>query len=445
MTMPLLQGDVAIMSLQNDAGFEEGKHPRAENGQFGSGAGNSVAAAKHTAYSAGNASYDADLLDAADYDNYDAEVVHEDPDAGDVKYDVGYSDDHDAGKTHADFGNVHVFDQESDEFVPLADAGMSKVKQYKLKKRIAASLGDELNDRAKGLTEEARVESLTDEEREAEAAAEKAKKNDAEAQTRGRVNSMVDRLVAGGWRPRVNETGGWARPGELREFASPKTQKIVAERLAYHGVSLEPKKTAQDSIALDRASVRRIDQDGHLFVEKTPISKANVCPYAGKEIPDFEKLGLDAEKIYQLYRDPDELAKSAPTFAGKPLLIIHKPVSAGDHPREITVGSIGDDVTFEAPYLMAPLNIWDGEAIQLIQSEEQKELSCGYRYDPDMTPGSAEGERYDGVMRNISGNHLALVEEGRCGPTVVVADGSIFGTQWADIERALLGAFFGSS
>ena len=29
-----------------------------------------------------------------------------------------------------------------------------------------------------------------------------------------------------------------------------------------------------NAIAFDRASVRRIDQDGHLFVETTPISKA---------------------------------------------------------------------------------------------------------------------------------------------------------------------------
>ena len=46
----------------------------------------------------------------------------------------------------------------------------------------------------------------------------------------------------------------------------------------------------------------------------------------------------------------------------------------------------------------------------------------GYYYDPDMTPGEIQGLRYDGIMRNIRANHGALVEEGRAGPDVIVAD-----------------------
>jgi len=179
------------------------------------------------------------------------------------------------------------------------------------------------------------------------------------------------------------------------------------------------------AIAFDRDSVRRIDQDGHLFVEMTPISKANICPYWGHEIADAESMGLDPQKVYMLLRDPVELAKAAPTFAGKQLLMEHIPVSAEDSHREITIGAIGDDVVFEAPYLMAPLSIWDGEAIELIESGKQKELSSAYRYRADMTPGSYEGEPYDGVMRDIVGNHVALVTQGRAGPDVVVGDSAI--------------------
>jgi 8-oxo-dGTP pyrophosphatase MutT (NUDIX family) len=184
----------------------------------------------------------------------------------------------------------------------------------------------------------------------------------------------------------------------------------------------ERRTSAMDAIALDRSTVRRIDQDGHLFVEMTPISKANICPYYGREIPDYDKLGLDPEKTYRLYRDADELAKAAASFAGKPLMLCHIPVSADEHPREDVVGAVGDEVEFNAPYLMAPLSIWDGEAIALINSGEQKELSSAYRYRADMTPGTFQGESYDGVMRDISGNHVALVKEGRAGPDVVVGD-----------------------
>lgn len=182
---------------------------------------------------------------------------------------------------------------------------------------------------------------------------------------------------------------------------------------------------SESSIALDRASVRRVDEDGHLHVSLTPISKANICPYFGREIPGFARLGLDPDRVYKLLRDPKELEKAAETFAGKPLLMDHKPVSADDHPKQRTVGSIGNQVVWKSPYLMAPLSVWDGDAIRGIQNDTQRELSSAYRYDADMTPGTFEGEPYDGVMRNIRGNHVALVREGRAGPDVIVGDSAL--------------------
>jgi len=180
-------------------------------------------------------------------------------------------------------------------------------------------------------------------------------------------------------------------------------------------------------MAFDRQSARSIDADGRLHVSKTNISKANVCPYFGREIPNWQELGLDADKVYRLYRDPDELAKGASTFNNLPILNKHIPVTVDAPQKDNVVGSIGSDVVFDTPYLQASLCIWDAAAIAGVESEKQCELSCGYRYDPDMTPGTtSDGEAYDGVMRNIRGNHLALVEVGRAGPDVVVADSSPF-------------------
>ncbi len=178
---------------------------------------------------------------------------------------------------------------------------------------------------------------------------------------------------------------------------------------------------AGGTLAFDRASARTYDQDGHLHVARTPISKANVCPYYGREIPDWEALGLNPDRLYQLLRDPEELAKAAATFAGKPLLNIHRPVTADDHEHEAVAGSVSNPI-WEAPYLKADLAIWDGPAIKAVEAETQKELSSAYRYRADMTPGSFEGVRYDGVMRDLIGNHVALVKEGRAGPDVVVGD-----------------------
>lgn len=177
------------------------------------------------------------------------------------------------------------------------------------------------------------------------------------------------------------------------------------------------------TLAYDR-SQRTRDVDGRLHVANCNISKANVCPYLGREIPNAVALGLDPERVYMLYRDPVELAKAAPTFVNVPLMIVHIPVNADDPKLELTVGTVGSDIRFEHPYLVAgAMSIWTAEGIALVESKAQAQLSSSYRYTPDMKPGlTPEGVAYDGVMRDIVGNHVALVEEGRAGPDVMVND-----------------------
>ncbi|EAR8162901.1 DNA primase [Salmonella enterica] len=178
-----------------------------------------------------------------------------------------------------------------------------------------------------------------------------------------------------------------------------------------------------ERLAFDRASMRSFDGNGRLQVKLSNISKANVCPYFGREIPNAEKLGLEPDKIYQLWRHPDELKKSAATFNNIPLLSIHTPDFPGDPPREYRVGVTHSNADFDGTYLTNGLSVWDDSAIAGIETEEQEELSSSYQYVADMTPGvTPNGEPYDGIMRDIIGNHVALVEKGRAGSDVLVAD-----------------------
>ncbi len=170
---------------------------------------------------------------------------------------------------------------------------------------------------------------------------------------------------------------------------------------------------------------RRYDADGRLHILRTPISKATVNPYYGREIPESEALGLEPERVYYLLRDPGELAKAAPSFARNQLMFKHIAVSAGDPKQDSIAGTIGSDVEFQAPYLIADLCIWDAEAIAGVETDTVRELSSSYRYRADMTPGMYEGQRYDGVMRDIQGNHVALVQTGRAGSDVRAADSEI--------------------
>jgi hypothetical protein len=179
------------------------------------------------------------------------------------------------------------------------------------------------------------------------------------------------------------------------------------------------------SIAQDR-SLRSYDQDGRLHVESSNISKATVNPYYGSEIPNYQQLGLEPKKVYYLLRDPEELEKAAPTFNNLPLLSKHIPVSADEPQKEVIAGTTGSDTVFEDGYLKCSLAVWDAEAIAGIESGEQVELSSAYHYTADMTAGEFEGRHYDGVMRDIVGNHVALVDVGRAGRDVVVSDADPF-------------------
>lgn len=180
-----------------------------------------------------------------------------------------------------------------------------------------------------------------------------------------------------------------------------------------------------DQLAMDKATVRSRNDFGYLNVGVSNISKAAVNPYYGREIPNGAALGLDPDRIYHLFRDPEELRKAADTFNNLPLLSKHVPVTSAKPPKELIVGSTGTDASYDDPYLRNSLVVWDDESILGIDTNQQRQLSSAYSYEADMTPGTFAGVKYDGIMRNIKGNHVALVEEGRAGPDVIVGDSKL--------------------
>lgn len=175
-------------------------------------------------------------------------------------------------------------------------------------------------------------------------------------------------------------------------------------------------------LAFDRESVRDYDRDGRMHVDEANISKATVNPYWGREIPKYRELGLDPDRKYWLLRDPQELTKAAPTFNRLPILSKHQPLTADAHDPRLVIGATGERASFSGPYLKNSLVFWPRGAIDGIESNAQKQLSSAYHYRADMTPGVYQGQKYDGVMRDIVGNHVALVKEGRAGADVVVGD-----------------------
>ena len=189
-----------------------------------------------------------------------------------------------------------------------------------------------------------------------------------------------------------------------------------------------------DKIVFDSMSARHKDENGFLHVDKCHITKEQVVPYYGREIPGWRELGLESEKLYNVYRPAEELEKGFKTFNGLPLLLEHHPESAENPQKLHRVGSLGDSAEWNPPYIDVSLHVTDQAAIDAIEQGRFKELSAAYQYEPVLQRGEFNGMPYDIVMKNIRGNHVALVREGRAGPDVVVADAKPKKNDWSFAE-----------
>jgi len=121
------------------------------------------------------------------------------------------------------------------------------------------------------------------------------------------------------------------------------------------------------------------------------------------------------------YRPPEEVFSPASlaSFRAAAVTDLH-PSQRGDSAwvapenwRRLAVGHIGEAVNHTDTHVMCDALIQDAEAIDLIEQGKRRELSCGYTCDYFDTPGvTADGERYDGIQKNIILNHVALLPPG---------------------------------
>ena len=205
----------------------------------------------------------------------------------------------------------------------------------------------------------------------------------------------------------------------MRNGSSYEDARSVAEQSTYNWDN-----KMKPTLVFDASSKRRFDENGFMHVESSHITKEQVAPYRGREIPGWEELGLDPDKVYFGYRPAEELKKAIHTFNGLPIMLMHHTVSADDPKKEYQVGSMATNAVWNDPYIDNGMIFTDSVGIEAVKNGTCREISWAYQYDPDFTPGVFNGIPYDFVMRNLRGNHVAIVEEGRAGPDVVVADTS---------------------
>lgn len=168
-------------------------------------------------------------------------------------------------------------------------------------------------------------------------------------------------------------------------------------------------------------SKRQTTPEGYLLIEETPVARTGIQIYLPQELGN--KIKGDANGEVKITRSPEEVFSpvSIASLNGKPF--------TNDHPndlvgpltwRELSRGVVMNARRGEgelADHLVCDLLITDYAMIELVNSGKV-ELSCGYNAEY-LDTGVGTGEQI-----NIVHNHLALVGEGRCGPTCAISDHS---------------------
>lgn len=168
---------------------------------------------------------------------------------------------------------------------------------------------------------------------------------------------------------------------------------------------------------------RELTPEGYLLCREVAIARTGQMTYADGEIPVDAKNG-----IITVSRSDEDL------FRPETLLSFEGKVVTNDHPddwvspsnwKEHAVGNcfnVRRGTGIESDLLFGDLMITDHQAIADVQ-KGKIEISLGYDADYEQT---AVGQ---GIQRNIIGNHVALVEKGRCGTRCAIGDSKTMSTK----------------
>ena len=169
--------------------------------------------------------------------------------------------------------------------------------------------------------------------------------------------------------------------------------------------------------------VQRRTPEGFLRL-RARIGRAGIQHYRSGEIGGPP--GAAPDRVVRVYRPPEDVfdAASLASFEQKPVTLDHPPtmVDARNWSR-FAVGYSGPGIARDGDHVAADLTITDAAAVE--RALAGAELSNGYWADFVFEPGATpDGEAFDAVQRNIRGNHIAIVDTGRCGSTCRI-DGDV--------------------
>lgn len=171
-------------------------------------------------------------------------------------------------------------------------------------------------------------------------------------------------------------------------------------------------------------SVRHYDSNGFLYVDESPIMSTDSLEYLGSELTNSSKpvelcgVMVEPDEIYKVRVEEPELKKAAKSFELIPIVNGHQWLSGsgGDgDARDFQEGSTGERSEVKDGKLFLPLKFTGKEILKSI-SEGVEELSASYEH----SLRRDDSGNADFIAFDLVGNHIALVEKGRCGSGVRV-------------------------
>lgn len=180
---------------------------------------------------------------------------------------------------------------------------------------------------------------------------------------------------------------------------------------------------------------RVITDEGYLEVPAV-FARSGIYQYTAAQI-GME--GVAPDTVIDVWRPEDEVFDEASmaSFGRKPVTNDHpsKPVTLSNF-KAVAVGMSDPDVVRDGMLMRGRLVITDAAAIEDINSGK-KELSNGYAAEYDFETGvTPRGDSYKAIQRKMRGNHIAIVDRGRCGAVCTVADDAK-GTSMAKVKITL--------
>lgn len=168
---------------------------------------------------------------------------------------------------------------------------------------------------------------------------------------------------------------------------------------------------------------RHKDENGFMTVDESPILCAGVLEYYGSELTDggadeIDGRKIDPDKIYKVYIPEEEMRKGADSFKLLPIVNGHEWLGQdGKDAHDYQEGTTGEQVEVRDGFMYVPLKFTGDGIIDDLESGDKEELSASYT---NKLTWASNSDEYDLVASDIKGNHVALVEKGRCGSDVRV-------------------------